>query len=178
VSVAAILFRFDGRDEAVLHTRVRSDGRGVSSGAEAIHGISSREAARTGIPEITALSAVCHMAAQARFLTGFSVGFDRAVLDSSIIRLGQDPRRLIRPGLQVVDLQRPSCAFTKLPSERPDGSYRWPRLDDAMSGIRNERFFKARRGATHDALYDAKSSKRLFLSLLHRGALDIAEVAA
>lgn len=177
VSVGAVLFTFDGHDLAVLHTRIRSEGKSVSAGAEAIHGISSREAARSGVPTVVAMSMICHFASQARFLVGFSVSFDRAILESAIIRLGQDPRRLIRPGLTVVDLIQPSAALSKLQGAHDSGSYRWPRLDEAMEGIRNERFFKGRRGAKHDALRDAISSKKLFLSLLHRGALDLGEVA-
>jgi DNA polymerase-3 subunit epsilon len=173
MQVAAVLFSFDGRDHAVFSTRIRSEGRTVSEGAQRIHGISTKEAGKTGIPEIVALSAICHFAGQARLLTGFNVEFDRDILQASIIRLGQDPRRLVRPGLQLVDLMRPSAAFCKLPSECDDGSYRWPKLSDALSGIRNER----PRQGHHDALRDAMAAKRLFLSLHHRGAFDLSEAA-
>lgn len=173
VEIGAILFDFSGTNHAVLGTRIRADGRAVAKGAEAVHGISAREAGRTGVPEIVALSMVCHFAGQARYLTGYNVTFDVDVLHASIIRLGQDPKRLIRPGLQVVDLMRPSASFCKLAGEAQDGAYRWPRLQDALTVIRHERPRQGR----HEALKDAGSAKRLFLSLHHRKALDLGEAA-
>jgi DNA polymerase III epsilon subunit-like protein len=170
--IGAVLFGLDGRDRAQFGSRIRADGRTIGSGAAGVHGISSREAGRTGIPEVIALGAVCAFAAEARFLVGFNVAFDRAVLESALIRLGKDTRKLIRPGLQVVDLQRPAAAFCKINSGHESGSYKWPSLDEALAGMRNER---RRKG--HDALVDAKSAKRLFLSLHHRGALDIGVAA-
>jgi len=172
VSVAALLFDFDGRDHAVVHTRIRADGRTIGSEAQSVHGISSREAGRSGVPEVVAMSMVCHLAGQARILTGFGVGFDRSIVESAIVRLGQDPKRLVRTGLQVVDLLVPSTPFCKRQREAPDGGYRWPILDEAMAGIRNERGLKS-----HGALRNCKAAKRLFLSLHAKGALDIENAA-
>lgn len=172
VSIAACLFTMDGRDHAVFHTRIRSDGRTINPGAESVHGISSRAAGRTGIPEIVALSVICHMAGQAQYLTGYNVEFDRDVLESAVIRLEQDPKRLVRPGLQIVDLMQPSTALCKLSQEGTEHGYRWPKLQEAMSGIRHERGFKG-----HDALADCRAAKRLFLSLVNRKVLDIPEAA-
>lgn len=171
--VAAVLFNFDGHDQAVFSTRIRSEGRAIGAGAQNIHGISSREAAKTGIPEVVALSAICHFASQALFIVGFSVEFDRDVLHAAILRLGQDPKRLLRPGLQLVDLMKPSAAYVQSSSGREDGAYRWPKLSDALGTIRHERPAQGR----HDALDDARKAKRLFLSLHHRGALDLPEAA-
>lgn len=173
MQIGAVLFDVDGRDHAIFSSRIRADGRTVSDGAQAVHGISAREAGRSGIPEIVGLSLVCHFASQAKYLTGYNVEFDRDILHASIIRLNQDPRRLIRPGLALIDLMRPSSAFCKLDSGREDGQYKFPRLSEALSGIRNERPADGR----HDALRDARSAKRLFLSLRHRGALELEEVA-
>lgn len=173
VSVGCVLFDMSGRDRAVFGSRVRSDGRTIQADATAVHGISTREAGRSGIPERTALSLVCNLAAEATILTGFNVEFDRNVVVSGIVRLGQEPQKLTRPGLQVLDLMRPAAAFTKIPSGHADGGYRWPRLDDALARIRNER----PRQGHHDALKDAMAAKRLFLSLHHRGALDLGVAA-
>ncbi len=173
VSAGAVLFDFDGHDRACFGSRIRAEGRTVSPGATAIHGITTREAGRGGIPELIALGVICAYASEAKFLVGFNVEFDRAILEAALIRLGKDTRKLVRPGLAVVDLMKPAAAFTKLPSERDTGEYRWPRLDDALTIIRNER----PRQGHHDALRDAYAAKRLFLSLKSRGALEI-EAAA
>lgn len=173
VSIGAVLFDLDGHDQAVFYSRIRAEGRAIGAGAENVHGISSRQAAKTGIPEIVAMSAICHFASQALYLTGFNVSFDRDVLQAAILRLGQDPKRLLRPGLQLVDLMKPSAALCQKPGERDSGEYRWPKLSEALGKIRNERPAQWR----HDALHDARSAKRLFLSLYHRGVLDLGMVA-
>lgn len=173
VQVAAVLFDFDGHDHAVFSTRIRAEGRAVSAGAQAVHGISAREAGKSGIPEVVALSTICHFAGQAQYLTGFNVEFDRSILESTLLRLSKETRRLVRPGLMLVDLMRPSSAFCRLNSGREDGQYKFPKLDEAMSGIRNERPRQGR----HDALRDCLSAKRLFISLHHRGALDLGVAA-
>lgn len=174
VSAACVLFDFAGRDLAVFSSRIRADGRTISPGAQAVHGISAREAGRGGIPEVVALSVICNFASEARFLTGFNIDFDRKILESALIRLGKDARKLVRPGLVAVDLMKPAAAFCRLPSGHDSGSYRWPSLDAALQTIRNER----PRTGHHDALRDAMAAKRLFLSLHHRKALDVTEEAA
>lgn len=168
MQIGAVLFDVDGRDHAIFSSRIRADGRTVSDGAQAVHGISAREAGRSGIPEIIALAAVCHFAGQASYMVGFNIEFDRDVLHASILRLNQDPKRLMRPGLEIVDLMKPSSAFCKLDSGREDGQYKFPRLGEALSVIRNERPRQGR----HDALRDAMAAKRLFFSLRHRGAFE------
>jgi DNA polymerase III subunit alpha len=174
VSAACVLFNFDGRDLAIFGSRIRADGRTISPGAQAIHGISAREAGRSGIPEVIALGVVCSYAAEARYIVGFNIDFDRKILESALIRLGKDPRKITRPGLQLVDLMKPAAAFCRLPSEHHSGGYKWPTLSDALQKIRNER----PRTGQHDALRDAMAAKRLFLSLHHRKALDVTERAA
>ena len=172
VQIGAVLFGFDGHDRASFGSRIRADGRTVSAGATQVHGITSRDVGKSGVPEIIGLGLICAFAAEAKFLTGYNVGFDRAILESALIRLGKETKKLVRPGLEMVDLMPPATAACKLPSDREDGAYKFPRLSEALTIIRKER---PRKG--HDALSDARSAKRLFLSLKARGYLDIAEAA-
>lgn len=173
VRIGAALFNDDGKDQAVFSTGIRADGRTVAKGAEAIHGVSSRDAGKTGIPEVVALSVVCHMAGQARFLIGFNIEFDRDILVAAILRNNQDPRRLLRAGLTLVDLMKPCAAFCKIPSEHDSGSYRWPSLDDAGRILLGE----PERAGPHNDWDDLQRSKRIYFWLKARGALDM-ETAA
>lgn len=173
VSVGAVLFDFDGRNKSVFYSPIRADGRSIATGASAVHGISSKDAGKSGVPEIVALGTICAMASEARYLTGYNAGFDRSILESTLIRLGKDTRKLMRPGLTLIDLMKPSTAFCKIPSERDSGEYRWPKLDAAIVSVLDE----MPREGQHNALEDALLAKRLFLSLYARGALDIAEAA-
>jgi DNA polymerase III epsilon subunit-like protein len=175
VQVGAVLFGFDGHDRAVIGSRVRApDGKKITDGAVAVHGITSREAARSGIPELLALSLLCNLAAESAYVVGFNLSFDLGILESAIIRNGKDTSKLIRSrGVTYLDLMRPAAAFCKLQGPAETGEYRWPRLDIALQTIRNER----PRQGHHDALHDAMAAKRLFLSLHHRGAFEIARAA-
>lgn len=170
VQIGAVLFGMDGHDRGVFSTRVRAEGRSISKGAAEVHGISSREAGRSGIPEISAINIICHFAAEASYLTGYNVRFDRDVIWSALIRQNKPASRLTRPGLELVDLMLPSQAVCKLSGEREDGQYKWPRLSDALTILRNERPSKR----AHDAFDDAKAAKRLFLTLVNRKLVEIA----
>lgn len=173
VQIGAVLFGFDGHNLAVFHSSVRAEGRSISAGAQGVHGVSSRQAAKAGVPELVAVNIVCHFASEAKYFVGYNAEFDRGILESSLIRLGKDTAKLMRPGLQLVDLMRPAAQFCKIPSDRDSGEYRWPKLDDALAIIRHDR----RRDGPHNALKDALAAKRLFLSLHHRRAFDIPEAA-
>lgn len=171
VSVGLVLFN-DADDElGVFSSRIRADGRRIEDGASAVHGITDREAARTGISEIAAMAVVCGFAAQAHVLTGYSVKFDRGICESTLARLGKDARMLIRPGLQVIDLIEPAAAYCKIASDHDSGSYRWPSLDVACQQILGE---PPREGA-HNALSDAQRARRLYRALRN---LNLIEAAA
>ena len=169
VHIGAVLFDDDGRDHAIFSTGVRADGRSISAEAQRVHGISTVQAGRTGIPEIVALSAVCHLASQAQLLVGYNIEFDRDVIVAAIIRNNQDPHRLLRPGLQVIDLMKPAAACCKLPTDHESGTYRWPSLDEACKILLGE----AIRDGIHSALDDVLRAKRLFFWLREHGALDM-----
>lgn len=172
--IGCALFGFDGHDRAIFGSRIRApEGRKISEGAAKVHGITSRDAARTGVPEIIALGVVCAYAAEARYIVGFNLNFDRSIIEAALIRLGKDTRKLMRPGLEAIDLMKPSASACKLTGMADDGGYKWPRLSEALALIRNERPCHGH----HDALKDALSAKRLFLSLHHRGYFDIAGAA-
>lgn len=173
VRIGAALFDDTGKDYALFSTGVRSEGRAISPEAEAVHGIIARAAAKTGIPEVVALSVICHMAGQARYLIGFNVEFDRDILVAAVLRHGQDPKRLLRPGLELVDLMKPCAAFCKLPSDHESGSHRWPGLDDACRILLGE---PARTGP-HTDWDDLQRGKRIYFWLRSRGALEIGEAA-
>lgn len=173
VQVGAVLFTFEGQNLAVFHSRIRADGRSISAGAQQVHGISTRQAAKSGVPEILGLSVICNFAAEAKYAVGYNIDFDRKILESSLIRLGKDGSKLMRPGLEAIDLMKASTAFCKLPSEGAEGGYKWPKLGEALITIRHER----PRHGHHNALEDAMAAKRLFLSLHHRGAFEISEAA-
>jgi hypothetical protein len=170
VSIAVLLTDAEGTMSDCIFTRVRSDGRHIRSDAERVHGISTRQAGRNGVSEIAALAMVVGFAGQAEYLVGFNVEFDRDILVSAMSRRGKDYRLITRPGLQVVDLMKPAAAICRIPSDRPDGQYRYPTLDIACETILSK---PARIGA-HSAWDDCHRCRDLWLKLRSQGALEAA----
>jgi len=170
VAVAAELSTDDGAALDFVSLRIKADGRSIRAGAQAVHGISTRQASRSGVSEIAALAILCDLAAQADCMIGFGVGFDRKVVESALLRRRKDPRMWVRPGIQVVDLIPACAALCRIPSDHPSGSYRWPSLDVACETILG---LKPRQGI-HTAHEDLTRAKLLWLHLTARGALEAA----
>jgi hypothetical protein len=157
VSLAAQLCDSAGNELAAMRTGIRANGRAIASDASAVHGISSRKAAYTGVAEKSALRLLCgkeSFVSQARFVVGHGMQFDKDVITGLILRNGWDASVWTRPGVE-------------------SGSYRWPSLDDACQILLG---VEPRIGA-HDAWDDLQRCKLLFSHLRDRGAFDL-EVAA
>lgn len=176
VTVAAELCGIDGAPIAFFHDQVRSEGRPVKAGAEAVHGVSSRQAARDGTNEVVILGHLCGLAARALYLVGHSIEFDRKVIESLLIRRGKDTRLWTRPGLQTLCTMKAATAFCQIKSDPPrdDNSYRWPSLDAACLTLLGE---PTRQGA-HSAWDDMQRAKRLFFALHERKAFGLGSAAA
>lgn len=170
VGIAAQLFGEDGKPVDFFCTKIRGDGRQIRPGAEKVHGISSRAAGRGGISEVAALGMLCGLAAQASYLIGHNVEFDRQVIEGLLIRLGKDTKLWVRPGLQSVCTMLASVALCRLPSGREDGQFKYPSLDEACEILLGE----SRREGHHAAWDDCDRARRVFLVLRERNCLEAA----
>lgn len=140
VALAAELTQMDGTPRDFVHTRVRLGSGHVKPDAQEVHGISSRMAGRDGVSVVVALGMLCGMAAQAQYLIGHGIGFDRDVVIGALGRLGKDARMLTRPGLQVIDTMLAATPVCKLAHEPPftSGAFRWPSLDEVAESVLHE----------------------------------------
>lgn len=173
VSMAAMLATIDGEEMDAFHTRIRAEeGRKIAPGAEAVHGISSRAAGRSGVSEVVALGMLCGFSAQAKYVIGYGIDFDRKVVESLLMRRQKDTRLWTRPGLEFVDLMLPCTQICKIEPKEPrsDGNWKWPSLDEAIQHILGE----APRAGHHHANEDIGYVRRLYLELRKRNMLEIA----
>lgn len=151
-------------------TRIKAEGRKIETGAEAVHGISSVQAGRTGVPEVVALGMLCHFAAQAKYLVGYGIeSFDRRIVVSLLMRMGKDTKMFERPSLEFVDVMFAAMQACRLPSDHEAGGYRWPSLDEAGEIILGE---KPREGR-HDVWDDVERCDRLFTHLVGTGHIEV-----
>lgn len=172
VTLSAELLNVDGESIDFFSTHIRADGRKVRDNAAAIHGVSSSQAGRSGVPEVAALAMLCHFAAQARYCVGYGIDFDRQVIEGVLLRRGKDPHLWTRPGLEFVDCMKAATPICKIIPDPPrdDGSYRWPTLDAACAHLLGE----TPRAGKHRSWDDCQRVRRLFFALRERGVLEIA----
>lgn len=173
VSIAAQLCDNSGNELAAFRSGIRAHGRSISDGAKAVHGISTREAGKGGVAEKSALRILCgreSFAAQARFVIGHGLDFDRDVIAGSLLRNGWDAAVWLRPGLSFINTMTSAAPFCKLPSDHDSGSYKWPSLDHACELLLGE----PPRVGRHDAWDDLNRCSRLFFWLRDRGTFEVA----
>lgn len=169
LSIAAELFDETGTARDFFHTRIRSEGQPINPEAQAVHGISTREAARNGVSEVTALGMLVGFASQARYLVGHNIEFDRDVIVAALARLGRDARLLLRPGLELVCTMRAATPLCRLPSGRSDGAFKWPTLDQLLTFLN-----LLPRPEPHTAWSDMQAAKACFLELRRRNVIEAA----
>lgn len=159
-----------GQPPQFFNLAVKADGRKIREGAERVHGVSSRSAAKHGMNEVVVLGALCNLAAQAECVVGHGIQFDRDVITGVLMRRGKDARLWTRAGLAFQDTMILATPFCRLPSVMDDGGFKWPSLDEACSLLLSE----APREGHHDAWDDLQRTRRLWAWLVDRNAVEAA----
>ncbi len=167
VSIAAVL-TVPGRRDQDFHLPIRAEGRKIRIGAEKVHGVSSREAAMHGVPEVAVLSVLCWLAAQAECVVGHGIDFDRDVITSILLRRGKSSKLWTRPGLTFHDTMKLATPFCRIPSVFDDGGFKWPSLDEACSILLGE---PPREGG-HAAADDLARTRRVWAWLQDHNAVE------
>lgn len=174
VFLAAQLTDADGNELASINTGIRSEGRAISEAATAIHGITSRRAACTGVKEKAALSVLCgreSLCSQARYIIGH--GLQKDIIAGLILRNGWDTSVWTRAGVEFVDTTIAAAPFCKLAGDHESGGYRWPNLNEACQILLGE----DPRASIPSAFDDLERTRSLFFWLRTRGAFDLEEAA-
>lgn len=174
--LAAQLCDKDGNELASINTGIRSDGRGISEAATALHGISTRRSACTGVKEKAVLSVLCgrdSLVSQARYVIGH--GLQRDIITGVILRNNWDASVWTRQGVEIQCTQLAAAPFCKIKSEDDSGGYRMPSLDEACQFLLFGE--ESLPGLRRSAWDDLRRCKSLFFWLRERGAFDLAEAA-
>ena len=174
ISLAAELCDVDGNQLAIINTAIRANGRTISEGARAVHGVSSRDAGHTGISELAALAVLCgreSFVSQATHLIGHNIDFDVGVIEGVLLRCGREASALRRPGLQTACTMKAATPFCKIAPAKPrdDGSYKWPSMNECRTMLLG----KPANDGLHGALQDMLDAKELYFWLRERGAFEV-----
>lgn len=165
VSISWALFDHAGAQQTVAYHVIYPDGFTIPSAAVAIHGISTDDARRRGIPvkdALTQLSADIERHAPLLFV-GHNVGFDRPIVLNEYARLGT-PTKL--GTLPTYCTMKSTANFCRIP--RYNGGYKWPTLEEL-----HRKLFGRPHTAAHDARADVIACAKCFFELRRLGVVHV-----
>lgn len=177
VEISALLCNTAGVVTNSFTHIVKADGRKIKEGALQVHGITDRAASQIGIPEGRVLGILRDMLQTAPLREMKVVSYsdlDKRVIASLFARFALSLNKksnsydgvwLSRTGVQFVDLQKPYCQqLCKIPTDRDDGSFKWPSLEEAAEIILGRR----PRTGVHHAFEDMLILKDLYFECQRR----------
>ncbi len=138
--------------------------------AEQIHGISTQRAMEEGKELEAVLALFLADMDAAGFLVGHNIEFDLPILAAEMVRLGQDPQRILAKS--KIDTALVAIEFCQLPGGI-GGKLKMPRLIELHEKLFTQGFADA-----HDAAYDVAATGRCFFGLIHARVVAPAEGVA
>jgi DNA polymerase III epsilon subunit-like protein len=165
VSMAWAVFDETGTEVVLRHHLVIPDGFTIPRDATAIHGITTEEARRKGVPigtVLTKLAADIDGHAPKLFV-GHNVGFDRSIVLNEYTRL-KSRQNLSR--LPTYCTMKSTVEFCRIP--RYGGGFKWPTLQEL-----HRKLFGSPLALAHDAQVDVRTCAKCFFELRRRGLVNV-----
>lgn len=163
VQFAAILADEHGNAMASAYSLIRPDGWVINPDAQAIHGISTEDCERFGIPIVAGLDVLFHMASCAKIVVAHNMYFDSKVIDLASIRA--DRNKPWRAEHKLFCTMMAATDVCKLPVRY---GYKWPTLTEA-----HQHFFGCAAEDAHDALGDVRTCMKIYFALQQQNAPEI-----
>ncbi len=161
VQLAAVLSDASGRIMGQMCVLIQPDGWDVPADAQAVHGISTEECRRFGVPLIAALRAYNRFEELADLLVAHNVDYDRSVLFAEHMRCGVPCRIRLCPGypwhLPTFCTMKAGTDICRIPGVR---GYKWPRLEEL-----HRHCFGTLPDGAHDALGDVLATMKCYFHL-------------
>jgi DNA polymerase-3 subunit epsilon len=154
VQLAAILVDDDYREVASISTLIKPEGYEIPKEMTDIHGITTEQATKCGIPMKTALSAFKALHRAADETIGHNVEFDQTLIEiETRINYGAD---FEWNWGQTFCTKKAMTEHCKLPGGF-NGEYKWPNLKQAFVHATGEMFDGA-----HNAMNDIRATLRVY----------------
>lgn len=153
---------------------VRSEGWQNTPGAVDVHKVTSRQAAREGIPQTCALWALTSKSQEATAILSYQGPFARDVITSLLQREKHRHAETWlaawnRPRLQFIDLGTPCAPICRLPAPNDSGCFKRPKIHEAAKTVLQVEVLE---GA--DALTKLDVAKSLYFALRELQVLESA----
>jgi DNA polymerase-3 subunit epsilon len=133
-------------------------GFSIPQSAVEIHGITTADARRDGVPLREVLMALAHAAEEAEGVVAHNLAYDRRIIAGECEEVGcADPLRLLRGWCTMVGSAE-YCGIKR------QGGYKWPTLSEL-----HQTLFGCPPEGAHRALEDARACARCFFALAEAG---------
>jgi DNA polymerase III epsilon subunit-like protein len=161
VSLCWALYDKSENELTVQHHIIYPDGFTIPAGATAVHGISTEQARRFGIPLATALGSLYSDISRhsPHLYVGHNVSFDRPIVLNEYRRINL-PENI--SCLKIFCTMKTGTNVCRLPSNR--GGYKWPKLEEL-----HRHLFGRPHTSAHDAKGDVSATAKCFFELRSRG---------
>lgn len=164
VQMGAILFDESGREVEVLNTLITPDGWSIDEDDEPVHPWTTEDCEFMGIPIGEALDALRLMAARADHFVIHHADFDLKMLEIEVAFSGVAANYSAWPSaLCTMQLATPVCRLPFKP-----GKFKYPSLQEASLLLLGREVDEE--DGLHDAFFDARLGKDVFLELRRLGA--------
>jgi len=140
---------------------IKPEGYNIPFEAEQVHGISTELAMAEGQDLTLALQAFNNALAQAEFIVGHNIEFDRKVTGAEFFRKNISTELLKKKSLDT--MTEKTARLCQLPGGR-NGRFKLPKLGELYRHLFDEDFVEA-----HNATADVEATARVFLELIRQG---------
>lgn len=153
VSLAALLMEDQATEVACLNVVLTPDGFLIPAEAAAIHGITTAQASKCGVPRKFALELFASLASLADEFVAHNIAFDHFLMRGEFSRANM-PLGIIDPD-RLFCTMLASAPILQLPGRY--GAYKWPKLEEAHLHA-----FGMAQAVTHNALADVRACARIY----------------
>jgi DNA polymerase III subunit epsilon len=164
VQLGAISFDETGRELASLNTLITPEGWEIDEDDAPVHPWTTEDCEFMGMPAAEALGSLRDMAASCDYLVAHHAAFDLGILEIEEGHHGFSVRDALPSALCTMRLAMPVCRLPFYP-----GKFKYPSLDEAALLLLGRTVDED--DGLHDAFFDARLTKDIFLNLLQRGAV-------
>ena len=162
VQLAWLLCDSGGRPLDRRTSTVRPDGFEIPAAATRVHGITTAQAARDGLPLHEVLTGFSAAIDRSQLLIAHNVSYDRKVLGAEYLRAGLASRLMSMPSLCTMEASTEYCA---IPGPR---GFKWPSLSQLHSCLLGRGLERA-----HSAEADVDACAACFFELRRLGVLTL-----
>ncbi|KAF5063300.1 WG containing repeat protein [anaerobic digester metagenome] len=167
VQVGFILYDEALGNLAERNIMIAPEGYEIPLESTKIHGISNRYAKESGENRKDVLFFMDNILSKVDTIVGHNVDFDINVLKCEILRVkGSEKPLFTQKYHNIIDTMKIGVDICRLPSDKYNEKYKWPKLDELYSTLFNKSF-----EGQHNAMNDIRATYECYFEMKKRGLI-------